>query len=128
MYKRPMPLSDYKILTVIHKLPWWVLAALASLSVIDYFVTPLQFMDNPIAQGVGTLAIVLLLFKSVDSGAKKLREWWKNRAPPFENLTGQQQKYLIGVFISGSSRVEVHTDTSCQQWFRKLNENKITNS
>ena len=85
-------------------------------------------MDNPITQGVRTLAIIIIILKSVDSGAKNLRKWWKNRAPSFENLMSQQQKHLIGDFNSGSPKVGVHTDSSCQQWFRKLNENKITNS
>ena len=53
-----MKFDDFNLISTLHKIPWWVLSAFASLSLIDSFIASLIFMENPVAQGVGKLAIL----------------------------------------------------------------------
>lgn len=126
---KDLPSSFRSLFTAIHKIKWWVLAAFATFSVIvlvliastsstTQSVTKLlvEQLTNDILVQFGLIALLLLIFRMVES----IKEGLKNRVVPFKKLTSQQQQYLMNVFRSGSSIVEVDIDTSNMQWFREL--------
>ena len=117
-----MTFGDYKILTALHMVPWWVLGAFASIALFNYLVTPLQFMDHLLAQGIGVLAIALLLFKVTDKSFRILHQWWQDRPTSFKSLTNQQKNFLLEIFHTGSRSTKIHTDDSNQRWFEALEE------
>ena len=114
--------NEFNLLTALHKIPWWVLAAFATLSVIDYFIVTLLFMQNLIAQGIGGLAILLLVFKGVDRGIAKSKEHRRSAVPKFENLSDQQRQLLMDVYHSGVRRFEVGSNIYRKRWFEELTE------
>ena len=114
--------NEFNLLTALHKIPWWVLAAFATLSVIDYFIVTLPFMQNLIAQGIGGLAILLLVFKGVDRGIAKSKERRRSAVPKFENLTDQQKQLLLDVYHSEVRKFEVGPNIYMKRWFEELSE------
>ena len=131
MENKIMPINFERLIDVIDKIKTWVFAALAapfiSKLVVDFSsIKPTDVMsvvlENQTVLVIGIFASFALVFKVMHDGNTKLQEWRKYRVPPFEKLTDQQRQYLIDIFNSGSYRVEVHTNTSSQQWFRELDE------
>ena len=115
--------NEFNLLTALHKIPWWVLAAFATLSVIDYFIVTLPFMQNLIVQGIGVSAILLLVFKGVDRGITKSKERSRSAVPKFENLSNQQMQLLMDVYRSEVRSFEVGPNIYRKRWFEKLTEN-----
>ena len=115
------------VLTKIHKIKWWVLAAFAAYPVILLVLiasSTIQSATNLIVEQltnnflvqIGLIALFLLFFKCVEFTTAKL----KNRVAPFKKLNVQQQQYLLQIYQTGSPRVKVHQNTSRMQWFREL--------
>ena len=126
-----MSINLERLIDVIDKIKTWVLAGLAapfiSKLVVDFCGIKLMgalssVLEHQTVLVIGIFASFALVFKVMHDGNTKLQEWRKYRVPPLEKLTDRQRQYLIDVFNTGSLRVEVHTNTSCQQWFRVLEE------
>ena len=126
-----MSINLERLIDVIDKIKTWVLAGLAapfiSKLVVDFSGIKLtgalsSVLEHQTVLVIGIFASFALVFKGMHDGNTKLQEWRKYRVPPLEKLTDRQRQYLIHVFNSGSLRVEVHTNTFCQQWFRELEE------
>ena len=126
-----MPINLERLFDVIDKIKTWVLAGLAApfilKLVLDFFgIKPMGalsvVLEHQTVLVIGIFASFALVFKGMHDGSTKLQEWRKYRVPPLEKLTARQRQYLIHVFNSESFKVEVHTNTYCQQWFRELEE------
>lgn len=117
-----MKFDYFNLIPKLHKIPWWVLSAFASLSLIDSFIGPLIFMENPVAQGGGKVAILLLIFKAINSGYKNFRIWKKNIVAPLKTLNEQQEHFLLEIYGNGSRKFEVGGDVCSCRWFEELQE------
>ena len=122
-------IPDSGWLAVIHKVDWWVSAAIA---VAAALVLALAHFDAPwfgqlpsttaiVIGGVGILFFCLLVFRLIGLTYDAVRKRRSGRVHRGINkLSDQQREFLMRIFQRGSRNFELHSGFGSPRWFEEL--------
>ena len=118
-------LPDSGWLTAIHKIAWWVAAAItvtaAIILLLVFFEAPVfSELPHKVAAGIGVVGILsffLLLFQCIDQATKRRRP---RVSRPFDKLSDQQKQFLFHIFRQGSREFNLPAGTGSPRWLEEL--------